>query len=332
MELVPASGLGLKIGDRLEIAIVDRSGQVLLQKGKVVASESVLERLNERGFFRKAVELPPPSPSERFEDEVQRTSSTEGHLALLVEQIDRLLRSVVRPPSNMTWTDLEAVVRWLDDLFIRDPDQVIGVQQLLAQSHTLSERVLHAAAVTKLLALSEGLPTEQHYSLIAAAMTLDVAVVEDHDDLATHRGELLDHHRQMVAGHPARAVELLNAIGIDDEIWLTAVAMHHERLDGSGYPRGLSGDAIPIGARIVALADAFTAMIRPRGDRAPYLARDALRELFAQHAGKFDPRLVQVLVKQLACIHRAPSSNSPTARSPSACAAPPTPGSPCCAR
>lgn len=299
MELLPASGLGLKVGDRLEVAIVDRSGQVLLQKGKHLPGEAVLERLNERGFYREPVEVAPSSPSARFESDVQRASTTEGRLALLVSQVDRLLRSVVRPPSVMTWTDLEGVVRWLDDLFIRDPDQVIGVQQLLAQSHTLSERVLHAAAVTKLLALSEGLPTEQHYSLIAAALTLDVAVVEDHDDLATHRGELLEHHRQIVAGHPARAVELLRAIGIEDEVWLTAVAMHHERFDGSGYPHGLSGDAIPIGARIVALADAFTAMTRPRGDRAAYLARDALRELFAQHAGKFDPRLVQVLVKQL---------------------------------
>lgn len=124
MELLPASGLGLKVGDHLEVAIVDRSGQVLLQKGKHVPGEAVLERLNERGFYREPVEVAPPSPSARFESEVQRASTTEGRLALLVSQVDRLLRSVVKPPSVMTWTDLEGVVRWLDDLFIRDPDQV----------------------------------------------------------------------------------------------------------------------------------------------------------------------------------------------------------------
>ncbi len=75
--------------------------------------------------------------------------------------------------------------------------------------------------------------------------------------------------------------------------------MHHERLDGSGYPLGLAGSEIPLGARIVALADAFTAMLRPRADRPAYLPKDALRELFVAGAAKFDPRLVQVLVKQL---------------------------------
>jgi len=300
MELVAASGLGLKIGDRLEVAIVDRSGQVLLQKGKVIGTEAVLERLNERGFFqRHTVEAEELSDLDRLEEQLHRESSTEGRLALLVEQIEKLLRSLVRPPSGTTWADLESVVRWLDELFIRDQDQFIGVQQLLAHSHTLSERALHAAAVAKLLAVAEGLPREVQTSLVAAALTVDVAVVEDHDDLALHPGDLLDHHKQMVADHPARAVELLEHLGVHDAVWMQAVVMHHERLDGSGYPKGLAGAQIPIGARIVALADAFTAMMRPRADRPAYLAKDALRELFVGGAAKFDARLVQVLVKQL---------------------------------
>ena len=133
MELVAASGLGLKIGDRLEAAIVDRSGQVLLQKGKVVGSEAVLERLNERGFFqRQTIEEEDLSALDRLEEQLHRESSTEGRLALLVEQIEKLLRCLVRPPSGTTWADLESVVRWLDDLFVRDQDQFIGAQQLLA--------------------------------------------------------------------------------------------------------------------------------------------------------------------------------------------------------
>jgi len=300
MELVAASGLGLKIGDRLEVAIVDRSGQVLLQKGKVIGTEAVLDRLNERGFFqRQTAEEEELSDPDRLEEQLHRESSTEGRLALLVEQIEKLLRSLVRPPSGTTWADLESVVRWLDELFVRDQDQFIGVQQLLAHSHTLSERALHAAAVAKLLAVAEGLPREVQTSLAAAAMTVDVAVVEDHDDLALHPGDLLDHHKQMVAEHPDRAVELLKHIGVHDVVWMQAVAMHHERIDGSGYPRGLAGEQIPIGPRIVALADAFTAMMRPRADRPAYLAKDALRELFVGGAAKFDGRLVQVLVKQL---------------------------------
>jgi hypothetical protein len=103
----------------------------------------------------------------------------------------------------------------------------------------------------------------------------------------------------IIADHPERSVRLLRSIGITDEEWLTAVELHHVRMDGSGYPHGLSGDAIPLGARIVGLADAYAAMLRPRGDRPAFLARDALRELYGKEAGRYDPRLVQVLIRQL---------------------------------
>jgi HD-GYP domain-containing protein (c-di-GMP phosphodiesterase class II) len=301
MELQPASALGLKIGDRLEVAIVDRSGQILLQKGKVIANDAVMGRLLERGFFiltPLAVEAA-LSSADAAEELLQRESSAEGRLAILVEQIDRILRSLINVPGETVTSDLDSVVRWLSDLFNRDQDQFLGVQGLLAITHSLSERALHAAAVAKLLAVAEGLPRERQISLVAAALTVDVAVVEEHDQLAIHLGPLNERQMGLVAEHPKIASDLLRQIGIHDEEWLAAVAMHHERLDGSGYPLGLAGDAIPTGARIVALADAFTAMLRPRGDRPAFLAKDALRALYSEHSGRFDTRLVQMLIKQL---------------------------------
>jgi HD-GYP domain-containing protein (c-di-GMP phosphodiesterase class II) len=301
MESVAATVLGLKIGDRLEVAIVDRQGQVLLQKGKRVASAAVLERLNERGFLapREATAEEVLSDIERLEAGMRRESSIEGRLAVLVEQMNRFLRSLVRQSQGAAGNDLAAIVRWMDTLFEDDADQFIGVQQLLAHSHTLSERALHAGAVAKLLAVAEGLPNDVQASLVAATMTVDVAVMEDYDDLSRQPSALLERQAQLVADHPERSAWLLRAIGVDDERWLSAVTMHHERLDGSGYPLGLAGSEIPLGARIVAVADAFTAMMRPRGDRPAFLAKDALRELFVGGAATFDSRLVQMLVRQL---------------------------------
>jgi hypothetical protein len=300
MELKPASSLNLKIGDRLEVPIVDRSGVVLLQKGKIINSEAVLERLNERGLYSRVPDRPaPPVAVAAAETLLRRESTTEGRLAILVEQIDSLLRDLVGAGDETALSDLESVVRWLDDLFVRDQDQFIGVQQILAYSHLLCERALHSAAITKLLATAVGLPREQQASLVAAALTVDAAVVEEHDSLSQHVGPLQDHQRKMIADHPERSAGVLRRIGVQDPEWLRAVEMHHERLDGSGYPLGLKGNDIPVGARIVAVADTFTAMMRPRGDRPAFVARDALREMFAKHADKLDAQLIQVLVKQL---------------------------------
>ena len=76
----------------------------------------------------------------------------------------------------------------------------------------------------------------------------------------------------------------------------TIVLHHHEWFDGRGYPHGLSGQEIPVGARIVAIADAYEAMVAGRPYRSPIAHEAALAEL-RRHAGvQFDPELVRLFV------------------------------------
>ncbi|HET9030852.1 MAG TPA: HD domain-containing phosphohydrolase [Candidatus Aquilonibacter sp.] len=74
-----------------------------------------------------------------------------------------------------------------------------------------------------------------------------------------------------------------------------AIASHHERIDGSGYPRGLRGSAIPQSARIVAVADSFNAMIAHRPYRAPLAPAQALAELKRCTPGRYEPDIVEAL-------------------------------------
>lgn len=300
MKLVSISGLGFKVGDRLEFPVVDRSGQVLLQKGKIIPDDVVLHRLVERGFFEvRPVAVPTTTRPVSVDAALERESSTVGRLVLLVEMVDRIFRNLISAEPAEVTADIDSVMKWQNDLFNRDQDQLIGVQALLSSGHVLSERALHTAAVAKLLTVALALPRSRQISLGAAALTLDVGIVEEHEAITTTTGPLGERQRAVIAAHPERSVRLLRSIGIKDEEWLIAVELHHERLDGSGYPHGLEGESIPQGARIVALADAFTAMLRSRGDRPAFLARDALREIYATETGRYDPHLVQVLIRQL---------------------------------
>ena len=72
---------------------------------------------------------------------------------------------------------------------------------------------------------------------------------------------------------------------------------HHERYDGSGYPDGLAGEAIPLEARIVAVADVFDALISPRPYKEAWSVDAALAYLYAQRGRLFDPRCVDALVR-----------------------------------
>jgi HD-GYP domain-containing protein (c-di-GMP phosphodiesterase class II) len=75
--------------------------------------------------------------------------------------------------------------------------------------------------------------------------------------------------------------------------------MHHEALDGSGYPQGLSKDEIPMLARIVAVADIFDALTSPRSYKRPWAVKDAVAELQRMAASQLDPFCVAALVARL---------------------------------
>ena len=70
---------------------------------------------------------------------------------------------------------------------------------------------------------------------------------------------------------------------------------HHERWDGTGYPRSLAGEAIPLGSRILAVVDAYDSMTRGRPYRAPRTRPDALAELKRESGKQFDPSVVEAL-------------------------------------
>jgi HD-GYP domain-containing protein (c-di-GMP phosphodiesterase class II) len=92
--------------------------------------------------------------------------------------------------------------------------------------------------------------------------------------------------------HPAYGVLMLEQMGMLNQV-KCIVYHHHEHWDGSGYPRGLQGEAIPIGACIVAIADAFEVMISCRLYQAPRTPTRALEELRRCAGTQFDPVLVE---------------------------------------
>ena len=108
---------------------------------------------------------------------------------------------------------------------------------------------------------------------------------------AEERAEL---HRHAEMG--AAVLEPIEAMGAVREI----VLAHHEWWDGSGYPRGLSGEEIPVGARILAIADAYESMVTGRAYRAPMTRGAALSVIASLTGTQFDPRLVDTLERALA--------------------------------
>ncbi len=120
----------------------------------------------------------------------------------------------------------------------------------------------------------------------------DVGKIGVSEEVLRKAGPLTPEEVAQMQEHPTIGVGILGPL-LDDEDALAVVHHHHERWDGRGYPAGLAGEDIPLGARIAAVADTFDAMTSSRPYRAAKSAEEALAEIAAESGTQFDPDIAR---------------------------------------
>jgi putative nucleotidyltransferase with HDIG domain len=136
-----------------------------------------------------------------------------------------------------------------------------------------------------------GLAAEMLGRLHTAATLHDIGKTEIPPDILHQPRELSENEYALVRAHAERGAEMLAEAGADPEL-VAIVRHHHERLDGTGYPGGLSGRAIPFGARVIAVADTFDAVASRRPYRRAGSFDQALGTLIAAAGSQLDPEIV----------------------------------------
>ncbi len=175
-------------------------------------------------------------------------------------------------------TTIEALLSALE---ARDPN---------TQAHTSRIRDLALA-----LAISMRLPAEMRMAVRLGAILHDVGKIGISDTILLKAGPLTDEEWVIMREHPVIGERMLSGIEFLAPA-LPIVRHHHERWDGGGYPDGLAGDAIPLGARIVAVCDTFDAMTSDRPYRRAQSAEAACAEVLACAGRQFDPDCAALLV------------------------------------
>jgi putative nucleotidyltransferase with HDIG domain len=156
------------------------------------------------------------------------------------------------------------------------------------RTHGHSRRVArHAAAVAKRMSL----PRAEVARIRTAAVLHDVGKIDTPKEIIDKAGPLSAAEYEVVKRHAPVGARMVGALG---DARLTAfVRSHHERLDGAGYPDGLSAGEIPLGARIIAVADTFDAVTSARPYRRAMAHREALALLAAAAGTQLDPEVVR---------------------------------------
>jgi putative nucleotidyltransferase with HDIG domain len=146
----------------------------------------------------------------------------------------------------------------------------------------------YASLLADRIGLSEA---EKRHARLAAFLH-DIGKIGVPGALLVRQGPLAPHERLEVERHPEVGARLIAPLGVSAGL-VAAVRHHHERWDGTGYPDRMRGDAIPLVARIVQIADAFDAMTGGRPERPALDRRAAIAELQRCAGTQFDPMLVK---------------------------------------
>jgi diguanylate cyclase (GGDEF)-like protein len=168
----------------------------------------------------------------------------------------------------------------------------------LAQRHPdLGEHCDDVAGDVELLARTIGLDDEVVGLIIKAGDLHDVGKLGIPDEILTKPGSLSEDEWTFMKQHTVMGEQIIAAAGPSLERIGPLVRASHERWDGNGYPDGLAGEEIPLGARIITICDSFRAMLDERVYKRAMTLRDALWELRRCAGTQFDPQLVEVFCR-----------------------------------
>jgi response regulator RpfG family c-di-GMP phosphodiesterase len=154
----------------------------------------------------------------------------------------------------------------------------------------------NVAEISRYIARELKLSPDGVRKVYLAALLHDVGMIPIEDLLLNKKGALTEEEYGQIKTHASLAESVLKPIVEDEEV-LRNIRHHHERYDGKGYPDGLKGNIIPLGARIIGVAEAFDAMTRKRPHRGAMSAEDALIELQRCADSQFDPQVVAIFME-----------------------------------
>jgi diguanylate cyclase (GGDEF)-like protein len=148
------------------------------------------------------------------------------------------------------------------------------------------------------LAEALGLPSDEVSRISTAALLHDIGKIGVPDNILNKTGALTPEEWESIKSHPRLGANIVGNVH-DLVPCVGSILYHHEKFDGSGYPEGLRGKSIPLGARILSVADAFAAMASVRPYREALADEEALQRLKQGAGTQFDPELVALFIEEV---------------------------------
>lgn len=222
--------------------------------------------------------------------------STSMILQKMIEEASELIESEISTSSELQHmrAELTSLIGDLGDqqqLFVKRLASAVDVKGQYKISHSEN-----TANLAKLICKQLGLNEKTTDLIYYAGLLQNIGKITLPETIFTHKGPLSSEEWAQLQNHPNVGINLLMNINFLSEV-VPYIHYHKERWDGRGEPEGLKGHSIPLGSRIIAVADSFSAMTADRSYRKALLKHQALEEIEKEAEIKWDPTVVQALVE-----------------------------------
>lgn len=246
------------------------------------------ERLN-KSFNPKALQLPDLIGCSEFHTE---------YLAIITA-LDVFLQ-MLKEHKPLNRKDLDRTVAHVRKFAASDRAKAISfVVAAPMRGKSKAKAAVDTAILAETVALFMRLPEEYIDDIVRASLLHDCGMLSIPDTLLNKKEALSDAEMRIVAAHTMYGYKTVLSECMCTERVARFVLQHHERWDGKGYPNKLAGESIEVGARIIAVSDAFTAMTAQRAYRKAILGYDAMETLLADKGRRFDSNVVKSITKSI---------------------------------
>jgi HD-GYP domain-containing protein (c-di-GMP phosphodiesterase class II) len=231
--------------------------------------------------------------------EVQENKGAYRTYLDLIERLDAVFDNIA--------SGISVEARAIDDIVsrviqaVRDQrDSVIGfILGGEVAGHEMAKSSVNAAILSALIAQEMKIPNHKVMLIITGALLHDVGMFRLPREILDKKGGLSDAEFQRMQAHPLYTHKIVSKELLYPEDVGVIVLQHHERWDGEGYPRHISGAAIDVGARIVSVADAFEAMVSHKSYRNSMMGYQAMKNLLSDNSRRFDPDVLKAFIQTM---------------------------------
>lgn len=286
-------------GKILAKSIFNENGLILLGEG-VELTQAILDRLQKHGIEYVYI------MDERTEDIVVEELITHETRSIAMAEIRTNFRKVMEDSSRkhgftsvQLGKQFKELVNLIHEDLSRNKDALIMLANMSVVDHYLYNHSLNVCLYSTMVGMFMDYSQEELMALSLGAILHDIGKTRLPMSLLSKPGKLTDEEFQQMKSHTSLGFQILKDVPNVPLLSAHCAYQHHERVDGSGYPRGIDGEEMHEFAKIVGLCDVYDALTTNRAYRKAYLPHEGMEMIYSS-AAQFDQKLIELFRSKVA--------------------------------